>query len=166
MTSALLASVAGVVISARSASANADYGVSYILLTIVIAVLGGVNYMGGYGTVTGVVLAAFALQFVGSGLNMLGMNQFLYNVAQGIILIGAMALNVVLDRRQAARAPDHRRGLSALRRRQPQPAQGTPEAAASEPLLAEPRTHAATPTHQDTTTDAPAHASPRPPEES
>jgi simple sugar transport system permease protein len=166
MTSALLASVAGIVISARSASANADYGVSYILLTIVIAVLGGVNYMGGYGTVTGVVLAAFALQFVGSGLNMLGMNQFLYNVAQGIILIGAMALNVVLDRRQAARAPDHRRGLSALRRRQPQPAQGTPEAAASEPLLAEPRTHAATPTHQDTTTDAPAHASPRPPEES
>ncbi len=106
--SALLASVAGIVISARSASANADYGASYVLLAIVIVVLGGVNPMGGYGTVLGVVLAAFALQFVASGLNMLGMNQFLYNVAQGLILIGAMALNVILDRRRAARGPTRR----------------------------------------------------------
>ncbi len=106
--SALLASVAGIVISARSASANADYGASYVLLAIVIVVLGGVNPMGGYGTVLGVVLAAFALQFVASGLNMLGMNQFLYNVGQGLILIGAMALNVILDRRRAARGPTRR----------------------------------------------------------
>ncbi len=106
--SALLASVAGIVISARSASANADYGASYVLLAIVIVVLGGVNPMGGYGTVLGVVLAAFALQFVASGLNMLGMNQFLYNVAQGVILIGAMSLNVVLDRRRSARGPTRR----------------------------------------------------------
>jgi simple sugar transport system permease protein len=165
MTSALLASVAGIVISARSASANADYGVSYILLTIVIAVLGGVNYMGGYGTVTGVVLAAFALQFVGSGLNMLGMNQFLYNVAQGVILIGAMALNVVLDRRQAARAPGRRRGLGGVCH--PQPAPGASRGvAASEPFPDEPGTPAATSTRQGTTTDTAAHASPRPPEES
>lgn len=106
--SALIASVAGIVISARSASANADYGASYVLLAIVIVVLGGVNPMGGYGTVLGVVLAAFALQFVSSGLNMLGMNQFLYNVAQGVILIGAMSLNVVLDRRRSARGPTRR----------------------------------------------------------
>lgn len=106
--SALLASVAGIVISARSASANADYGASYVLLAIVIVVLGGVNPMGGYGTVLGVVLAAVTLQFVASGFNMLGMNQFLYNVAQGVILIGAMALNAILDRRRAARGPTRR----------------------------------------------------------
>jgi simple sugar transport system permease protein len=91
--SALLASLAGVVIAARSASANADYGASYVLLAIVIVVLGGVKYSGGYGTVTGVVLSAFVLQFVSSGFNQIGLNNFIYNIAQGCILIGVMALS-------------------------------------------------------------------------
>jgi simple sugar transport system permease protein len=93
VASAFLSSVAGIIIATRSASANADYGASYVLLAIVIVVLGGVNPMGGYGTVTGVVLSAFVLQFVASGFNQVGYNQFLYNIAQGCILIGVMALN-------------------------------------------------------------------------
>jgi simple sugar transport system permease protein len=95
IASAFLSSIAGVVIASRSASANADYGASYVLLTIVIVVLGGVNYMGGSGTVTGVVLAAFVLQFVSSGFNQVGFNNFLYNIAQGAILIGVMGLNTL-----------------------------------------------------------------------
>ena len=95
ISSALLASIAGVVIASRTASANADYGASYVLLAIVIVVLGGVNYAGGYGTVTGVVLSAFVLQFVSSGFNQVGFNNFLYNIAEGCILIGVMALNTL-----------------------------------------------------------------------
>jgi simple sugar transport system permease protein len=98
IASAFLASMAGVVIAARSASANADYGTSYLLLTIVIVVLGGVSYKGGLGTVSGVVLAAFVLQFVSSGFNQVGFNNFLYNIAQGAILIGVMGLNSLSDR--------------------------------------------------------------------
>jgi len=98
IASALLASIAGVLIAARSASANADYGASYVLLAIVIVVLGGVNYAGGSGTVTGVVLAAFVLQFVSSGFNQVGFNNFLYGIAQGCILIGVMGLNSVSAR--------------------------------------------------------------------
>ncbi len=155
VASALLASIAGIVISARSASANADYGASYVLLAIVIAVLGGVNPMGGYGTVTGVVLAAFALQFVASGLNMLGANQFLYNVAQGIILIGAMALNVVLDRRHAARDPRRRRRRGGPFSPEPLPATGVGDAPAGAGVTATISTH-----------DVPAGPTSRPPEES
>ena len=69
LVSACLASLAGIVIAARSASAIADYGASYVLLAIVIVVLAGVNPLGGFGTVTGVVLAAFTLQMVNTGLN-------------------------------------------------------------------------------------------------
>jgi simple sugar transport system permease protein len=109
--SALLASVAGVLIAARSASANADYGASYVLLTIVIVVLGGVNPMGGSGTVSGVILAAFVLQFVSSGFNQVGFNNFLYSIAQGCILIGVMGLNSVSGRwRSSNRFKIHGRG--------------------------------------------------------
>lgn len=95
VASALLASAAGIVIAARSASANADYGASYLLLTIVIVMLGGVNPNGGYGTVTGVVLSAFTLQMVSSGFNQVGWNAFMYQIAQGVILIGVIGLSVL-----------------------------------------------------------------------
>ena len=64
-----LSALAGLIIASRSASANPDYGSSYVLLAIVIVVLGGVNPYGGFGTVTGVILATGVLQMVASGFN-------------------------------------------------------------------------------------------------
>jgi simple sugar transport system permease protein len=98
LVSACLASLAGIVIAARSASASPDYGASYVLLAIVIVVLAGVNPLGGFGTVTGVVLAAFTLQMVNTGFNQVGFNAFLYQIAQGVILIGALGLSMLSER--------------------------------------------------------------------
>lgn len=98
VASAILASSAGIIIAARSASANADYGASYVLLAIVIVVLGGVNPLGGYGTVTGVVLAAFTLQMVSSGFNQIGLTAFHYLVAQGVILITVIGIDTLSGR--------------------------------------------------------------------
>ena len=99
----LLAGTAGVIIASRSASASADYGSSYILLAIVIAVLGGTNPYGGSGTVLGVVLATAILQMVSSGFNIMRLSPFLYTIAQGVILIGIMVMDV-RNRRRSARA--------------------------------------------------------------
>jgi simple sugar transport system permease protein len=96
--SGLLAALAGVVIAARSASASPDYGQSYLLLAIVVAVLGGVSASGGSGSVAGVVLAAVTLQMVSSGCNLNGLSQFTYQIAQGVILIAVMALGVLAER--------------------------------------------------------------------
>ncbi|MGA1153719.1 MAG: ABC transporter permease, partial [bacterium] len=76
MLSGLFASVAGMVIMSRANSAKADYGSSYLLLSVLIAVLGGVNPYGGYGRVVGVVLAVLSMQFLSSGLNMLQVSNF------------------------------------------------------------------------------------------
>jgi simple sugar transport system permease protein len=95
-----LSALAGLIIASRSASANPDYGASYVLLAIVIVVLGGVNPYGGFGTVTGVVLATVVLQMVASGFNALRFSQFFYQLAQGFVLIAVMVLNTYLDRRR------------------------------------------------------------------
>lgn len=95
-----LSALAGLVIASRSASANPDYGASYVLLAIVIVVLGGVNPYGGFGTVTGVILATVVLQMVASGFNALRFSQFFYQLAQGFVLIAVMVLNTYLDRRR------------------------------------------------------------------
>ena len=95
-----LSALAGLIIASRSASANPDYGSSYVLLAIVIVVLGGVNPYGGFGTVTGVILATAVLQMVASGFNALRFSQFFYQLAQGFVLIAVMILNTYVDRRR------------------------------------------------------------------
>lgn len=93
MASATLAAVAGVIIMARVNSIRADFGASYLLLTILVAVLGGVNPYGGYGKVLGVVLAVVSLQFISSGLNMLRFSNFTREFVWGALLLLVMILS-------------------------------------------------------------------------
>ena len=78
---------------ARNPTASADYGASYVLLVIVIAVLGGTNPNGGFATVGGVFLAALTLQVVQSGFTSMRLSAFQYAIAQGVILIGVLVLD-------------------------------------------------------------------------
>jgi len=93
--SALLSGLAGVIMSSRYNSAKESYGSSYLLQSVVAAVLGGTDIVGGAGSVFGVVLAVMILQVVSTGLDILGFNRFLTNVIMGLILIGALSLNVL-----------------------------------------------------------------------
>jgi simple sugar transport system permease protein len=93
LISGMLAAVAGMVIMSRANSAKADYGSSYLLLAVLIAVLGGVNPYGGYGRVIGVVLAVLSMQFLSSGLNMLQVSNFARELIWGALLIFVMIIN-------------------------------------------------------------------------
>jgi simple sugar transport system permease protein len=108
--SGFLSSLAGLIIASRTSAASPDFGNSYILLAIVIVVLGGVNPMGGFGTVTGVVLATIVLQMVASGFNALRFSQFLYLAAQGGVLVLVMMLNVALERLRQSKVKSRSRG--------------------------------------------------------
>jgi len=93
VVSSLLAAVAGVVMMARFNSANASYGESYLLATILAAVLGGVDPYGGFGKVGGLIIALVILQVVSSAFNQLGLSQFMTLAIWGFLLIvvGAVA---------------------------------------------------------------------------
>lgn len=91
----LLGGIAGVFFIARNPTASADYGSSYVLLVIVIAVLGGTNPNGGFASVFGVVLATLTLQIVSSGFTAIRLSAYQYAIAQGVILVAIMALDQV-----------------------------------------------------------------------
>lgn len=111
--SGALAGVAGVIIVARTASATPDFGSSYVLLAVVIAVLAGVDLDGGFGTVLGVVLSGLILAMVESGFTLLNFSQYSYEVAQGVILLIVLAVAAVLRRR---RGSSGRRALASDRK--------------------------------------------------
>jgi len=90
--SSLLAGIAAVVMMARFNSANAAYGESYLLVTILAAVLGGVDPFGGFGKVGGLVLALVILQMISSAFNLLNLSPFLTLAIWGGILIAVAAV--------------------------------------------------------------------------
>jgi simple sugar transport system permease protein len=95
---------AALVMLATFNSASADYAQSYLLVTILAAVLGGVDPFGGFGTVTGLMLALAILQVISSGLNQFGLSTYLTVAIWGATLIG-----VVVAQTLWARLPPLRR---------------------------------------------------------
>ena len=87
----VVAALAGLVILTRVNSADASYGGSYLLLVILINILAGVDPRGGFGSVSGVVLAVVALQLLASGLDFLSVNNFARDLVFGGLLILVMA---------------------------------------------------------------------------
>lgn len=96
--SSLLAAVAALVMMARFNSANASYAESYLLVTILAAVLGGVDPMGGFGKIAGLVLALVILQVISSAFNLLNFSQFLTLAIWGAILIAVTAVPNIRSR--------------------------------------------------------------------
>lgn len=78
--------------TSRFNAAQADYGASFLLLTVLIAVLGGIDPAGGAGTVAGLIVAVVILQMVATGFNLLGLSQHLANALWGAILILVIAI--------------------------------------------------------------------------
>ncbi len=99
--SALLAGIAGLIVIARTNSAKADYGTSYLLQAVLVAILAGVDPRGGFGTAWGILLAVLSLQFLSSGLNLLRfqafagpyINNFTKEFTWGALLLLVMALH-------------------------------------------------------------------------
>ena len=101
MLSSGLSAVAGLLMMARFNSANAAYGESYLLITILAAVLGGVDPAGGFGKVSGLVLSLVILQLVSTAANLLNISQFLSLALWGAILLGVAWLKPKLPARLA-----------------------------------------------------------------
>jgi len=96
--SGTLASVAGVILSGRTNAAKSDYGVSYLLQAVLIAVLGGSNPAGGRGSVAGIIMALLALMLLSSGMQLLRFSNFMVDLVWGAFLLASIALNALRTR--------------------------------------------------------------------
>jgi len=94
----LLASVAGILLSGRTNAAKSDYGTSYLLQAVLIAVLGGTNPAGGRATVLGVAIALVALMFLSSGFQLMRFSNFLVDFIWGAFLLVVIAINALRNR--------------------------------------------------------------------
>lgn len=98
ITSALLAGIAAIIIISSVNSVRPGYGVDYLLLSVLIAILGGTDPAGGFGTVLGVTLSILVVQVLQSGLNILGFSPFVKKFTWGLLLLLIMVFHFYRSR--------------------------------------------------------------------
>ena len=98
VTSAMIASLAGMVLLGRVASAQPNAGAGMELDSIAAVLIGGASVSGGYGTVLGTIVGVFILGFINNGLNLLGVSGYYQYVFKGAIILIAVLVETLQRR--------------------------------------------------------------------
>lgn len=97
--SGFLAGLAGIVLMSRLVTAQPNEGVMYELDAIAAAVIGGASLMGGVGSISGTMIGAFIIGILRNGLNMAGVSAFVQQIVIGCVVIGAVYVDQLRNRR-------------------------------------------------------------------
>ena len=90
-----IAAVAGLVFAARLNSASPTAGQSFEMDAIASCFIGGASAYGGTGTVGGALIGALIMGILNNGMSILGLNSNLQQVVKGLVLLGAVAFDVI-----------------------------------------------------------------------
>jgi ribose/xylose/arabinose/galactoside ABC-type transport system permease subunit len=94
--SGTMAGLGGILISSRLSSGQPTAASGLEFDVIVAAILGGVSLAGGEGSVIGTLIGALILGVISNGLNILGVEPFWQTILQGVILVVAVSIDIVL----------------------------------------------------------------------
>lgn len=100
---AVLAGIAGLLITARFGAASVTVGTGVELRVITAAIIGGASLNGGEGSVFGAFLGALFMSLVANVLNLIGVDPYWQTLSTGLILIGAVLLDTLRQHRKTGR---------------------------------------------------------------
>ncbi len=95
VVSGLFAGLASIAYGAVIKTVQPGTGAGMELDAIGGAIVGGVSASGGYGTIYGTVIGAYVIIFLKQGLPYIGFNANMQQIITGLVLIGAVAIDIV-----------------------------------------------------------------------
>lgn len=95
--SSFIAGISGVIMVSRYNSAKVDHGYLYLMQTIAIIVLSGADINGGRANIFSMTVTMIIMQVLYTGVSMLGGDRYSVVILTGIILIGILLMNTLLD---------------------------------------------------------------------
>ena len=95
-----MASFGGIVLLSRLNSAAITNGNLYEFDTMISCVIGGVSMSGGKGKIWQAFFGAIFLTVFFNGMTMLNINSFIQDVLKGVILIGAVLLDIFRNKKR------------------------------------------------------------------
>ena len=87
MIAGFIYAIAGLLLTSRGGSCNANTGVSTTFDAITACVLGGISFIGGEGKVKGVVIGCLILGVLSNGMQLIGMGIYVQFIIKGLILM-------------------------------------------------------------------------------
>ena len=100
----LMAAIASICLTARLGSTRPSIALGWELEVVTMVVLGGVNILGGSGTIPGVVLAALIMGMVTFGFGLLNVPGIVMSIFIGLLLISVIALPILYRRFRGRRS--------------------------------------------------------------
>lgn len=97
--SGALSGLAAVMLTARLNSAQPIAGQMYELDAIAATVIGGTSLLGGEGTMLGTLIGALIMGVLRNGLTLLDVSSYVQQTVIGLVIIGAVSLDLALKRR-------------------------------------------------------------------
>jgi ribose/xylose/arabinose/galactoside ABC-type transport system permease subunit len=95
----LIAGITGVILAARLGSAIGLVGAGVELRVLTGVIIGGGSLSGGKGTVAGAFMGALFMGFIYNVMVIAGVNVYYQNIVIGIILLSAVSMDVILQRK-------------------------------------------------------------------
>ena len=89
---------------ARVNSGQAKSGEGYEMDVITGCVLGGISISGGEGRITGVVIGVLLMGTLSNGMVLMDVSEYWQKVVKGLVLILAVTLDKLVQRRQSVKA--------------------------------------------------------------
>jgi len=96
----LLSAIAGIVLSARNASATPKAGDGFEMDAIASCYIGGAATSGGIGTIIGAVVGAFIMGILNNGMSLIGLSTDIQKVVKGCVLLGAVTVDLLSKRKK------------------------------------------------------------------
>ncbi|MEM0949971.1 MAG: ABC transporter permease [Pseudomonadota bacterium] len=96
--SGLMAGIAGLIFTARVNTGDPTAGLTYELLAITAAIIGGTNLFGGRGSILGTMIGALIMGVLQNGLNLMAVQAYYQQMAIGAVLIAAVWLDQIRTR--------------------------------------------------------------------
>lgn len=91
--SAVLASIAGFAIAARTGTGIPNVGDAFLMDSLTAVIIGGATFAGGQGFIVGTFAGAVIVSIISNVLNISGVSPFYQYIAKGAVLLAAMILN-------------------------------------------------------------------------
>lgn len=95
----ILSAIAGIVLSARNASATPKAGDGFEMDAIASCYIGGAATSGGIGTIIGAVVGAFIMGILNNGMSLYGWSTDIQKIVKGAVLLGAVTVDLVSKRK-------------------------------------------------------------------
>lgn len=90
-----LAGLGGVILASQLKSGAPTYGLSYELYVIAAVVVGGTSLAGGEGRIFGTFIGALIIAVIQNGMNLTGVESYRQKVVLGLVILGAVLLDML-----------------------------------------------------------------------